>query len=66
MVLAVPTAISHSGAPFPRGHFTLFRETKHLLKNVYFMVMNIEILKNILKIKYISINFLSSDHIIFP
>ena len=66
MVLAVPIAISPSGAPYPERSFYIFRETEHLPKNAYFMVINMEILKNILKIKYTSINFLSFDHIIFP
>ena len=51
---------------YPERSFYIFRETEHLTKNAYLMVINKEILKNVPKIKYISINFLSFDHIIFP
>ena len=75
MLLAVPIAISHSGAPYHKRSFYIFREADHLPKNIYFMVVlpkntyfmvvDIEMLKNILKIKYMSINFISLDHIVF-
>ena len=36
MVLAVPTAVSHSGAPYPKRSFYIFREVEHLLKKCLF------------------------------
>ena len=66
MVLTVPTAVSHSGDPYPERSFYILRETEHIPKSSYSVVINIEILKNIPKIKSISINVLSFDDIIFP
>ena len=66
MVPALPTAVSRNGVSYPERSFYIFRETEYLPKTAYLMLINKEISENTPKIKYISINFLSFDHIIFP
>ena len=66
MILYLPSMIPRSGSRFPERSCTFSEKTEYQLQNAYFLVFNIKILKNILKMKYSSINPFSIGHNILP
>ena len=62
MSLYLPSMFLRSGSRFPERSFYIFLKTEYQLQNAYFLVFNIKILKNILKMKYSSINPFSTGH----